>query len=58
MRRRLLNPIAPFDVVPPPVVDAAKRVFTENRTNGTGPGPGESVPPPARATPATRWYWS
>ena len=57
MRRRLLNPIAPFDVVPPPVVDAAKRIFTVTRTNGTGPEPGESVPLIAQTTPATRRYW-
>jgi hypothetical protein len=58
MRRRLLNPIPPFDVVPPPVVDAAKRIFTLTRTNGTGLPPGEPVPFTAGATPAARRAWS
>jgi hypothetical protein len=34
MRRRPSSPNARFDMVPPPVVDAAKRLFTLLRRNG------------------------
>jgi hypothetical protein len=58
MRRRLLSPISPFDVVPPHVVDAAKRVFTLPPSNGTGPAPDDPVPFTTPAALATRRYWS
>jgi hypothetical protein len=36
LRRRLPNPNSRFDMVPPHVVDAAKRLFTRLRRNGAG----------------------
>jgi hypothetical protein len=58
MRRRLSSPISPFDVVPPHVVDAAKRIFTLPRTNGTGSPPDETVSFATEAPLITRRYWS
>jgi hypothetical protein len=58
MRRRLLSPIPPFDVVPRHVVDAAKRIFTQPPINGTGPVPNDPVPFTTQAALVTRRYWS
>jgi hypothetical protein len=36
MRRRLPSPVRPFDVAPPHLVEAAKRIFVYLRRNGRG----------------------
>jgi hypothetical protein len=36
MRHRMPSPVRPFDLAPPHVVEAAKRLFSHLRRNGMG----------------------